>query len=768
MKKYGILLLLILFCSTLPGQELRIEEHREFPKTTRVIDAKFSSFRNYFALTKIPYTFEVYDRNWNQVFKHSGSQDRSFGEFCFSPDERFLALASYKGLGDIGIVSLKDMKVIQLLRGHNYRVNDLQFSHNNNFLASVEYSNKLIIWKLEGNRFSKHQEFIYNDEVSNVEFSFDDNFLLTADDNGYVTVYKYVKDKYEVVQKIKCVYSYLYGLDYHPSRHEFVTGNSAGLLRYRMAGDRFLPLDSLKNNLDVSNDINYSPTGKLLTIPDQNDITILDMESSPPRQVDAIYRHDFRTFCARFSDDGQYLASSAADSLLIIWEISPIEPSRRSQISSWVNDRLTSAQRKILTYDVVNDIYNGVDKTMTEPRDEFETTAEYEKRHKVLEEWTLSIIQKKTEEKYELEPEGKSQVKIPVQDILGYNADKEIYKIRFLETEAGVVIPVSQAKSFREKWTRSVIIANKTRDGSAYSFSYSNFQLRVPGLEGTFAVTPVENPFNFNNRRSAQPSPDEPQASDPGTDESSTGEGIISHALLFATNVYDSFTELVNPVLDANTIAAELSENYGVSTEVVLNPSLSETADKLREYASRSYRENENLIVFFAGHGVYDQVFKEGYVISTDSRADDISKTSYLSHSNLRTMINNIGCRHIFLVMDVCFGGTIDPYLAKSSHRGAMEMYKDIPKEEFIERKTKYKSRLYLTSGGNEYVPDGRSGFHSPFARRFIEALRMYGGDDGILTTGEIMQYVEKVDPQPRFGEFGDNEPGSDFILISR
>jgi len=176
----------------------------------------------------------------------------------------------------------------------------------------------------------------------------------------------------------------------------------------------------------------------------------------------------------------------------------------------------------------------------------------------------------------------------------------------------------------------------------------------------------------------------------------------------------------------------------------------------------------DRVLIFFAGHGVYDEIFREGYVISTDSRADDISKTSYLSHSNLRTMVNNIECKHILLVMDVCFGGTIDPHLAASSHRGAMEMYADIPREEFISRKLRYKSRLYLTSGGKEYVPDGRRGFHSPFARRFIEALRLYGGDDGILTTSEILQYVEKVNPQPRFGEFGDNEPGSDFILISR
>ena len=113
------------------------------------------------------------------------------------------------------------------------------------------------------------------------------------------------------------------------------------------------------------------------------------------------------------------------------------------------------------------------------------------------------------------------------------------------------------------------------------------------------------------------------------------------------------------------------------------------------------------------------------------------------------------------------FGGTFDPLIASRS-RAVDAMYADISDEEFISRKQQYKTRLYLTSGGKDYVPDGRPGHHSPFARRFIEALRNYGGKDGILTINEILQFVEKVEPQPCFGEFGDNEPGSDFLLISR
>ncbi len=117
--------------------------------------------------------------------------------------------------------------------------------------------------------------------------------------------------------------------------------------------------------------------------------------------------------------------------------------------------------------------------------------------------------------------------------------------------------------------------------------------------------------------------------------------------------------------------------------------------------------------------------------------------------------------------MDVCYGGTFDPNIALSKNRG-LDLYNDVSSFQFISRKLQFKTRKYLTSGGKEYITDGVAGSHSPFTRKFIEALRSYGGQDKILTTSEILNYVEKVSPQPRFGEFGDNEPGSDFIFIAR
>lgn len=240
------------------------------------------------------------------------------------------------------------------------------------------------------------------------------------------------------------------------------------------------------------------------------------------------------------------------------------------------------------------------------------------------------------------------------------------------------------------------------------------------------------------------------------------------YALFFATDEYDEWTDLVNPVKDARTLAQELETNYGFNTELVIGEGRKGILKTLKEYARRSYGPNDQLLIFFAGHGRFDEFFGEGYVVCSNSEKDDEGNNSYLSHSSLRTIVNNIPCQHTFLVMDVCFGGTIDPFIAQGGTRGNKGGGKEMTQTEFIERKMKFKTRKYLTSGGKEYVPDGTPGHHSPFTRKFLEGLRNYGGHDKIITLGELVLYFERLLPEPRFGEFGNNEPGSDFLFIAR
>lgn len=235
-------------------------------------------------------------------------------------------------------------------------------------------------------------------------------------------------------------------------------------------------------------------------------------------------------------------------------------------------------------------------------------------------------------------------------------------------------------------------------------------------------------------------------------------------ALLFATDNYDNWDNLENPINDVETIGNDLQAIYGFEVEIVKNATKREVLQKLREYTKKTYLPDDQMFIMFAGHGYYDQLFNQGYLVCRDSKITDEERLSYISHSNLRGIIDNIPNKHIFLAIDACFGGTFDPYIRSSAHRGGIS--DDYEQNKYISRKLKLKTRKFLTSGGKEYVSDGRPGQHSPFVRKMLEAIRSFGGDDDVLTLSEIKSYVEKIDPEPRFGEFGSDQPGSDFIFI--
>lgn len=290
--------------------------------------------------------------------------------------------------------------------------------------------------------------------------------------------------------------------------------------------------------------------------------------------------------------------------------------------------------------------------------------------------------------------------------------------------------------------------------------STGDFDLQIKLANGKNTIHVVA--FDFNGNKTEKKFFIKRKAAVRKTEKPFMGK---QYALLIATDAYESWSSLNNPVFDAKAIRKELESHYSFEVELLENAKKQDILLTLRGYAQKEYNPSDQLFIMFAGHGHFDELFQEGYVVTTDSEKNDHGFGSYISHSQLRTYINNIKAKHIFLTMDVCFGGTFDPLIA---HRGMDYDHSEISRIEYINRKMRFKTRRYLTSGGKEYVSDGRKGKHSPFARKFLEALRSYGGRDKILTTKEILLHVETLSPEPRFGEFGDNEPGSDFIFLAK
>lgn len=246
-----------------------------------------------------------------------------------------------------------------------------------------------------------------------------------------------------------------------------------------------------------------------------------------------------------------------------------------------------------------------------------------------------------------------------------------------------------------------------------------------------------------------------------------------SIALLFATNEYDHEKDLRNPVFDAEAIGKELAERYGFDVRLVLNATRRQVMDTLDHYSARAGAEHDQLLVFFAGHGSYDQRHtQDGYIVARDTRpaAEDQYKDTAVQYNWIRRRLANATSRHVLLMLDVCYGGSFIERVSESSTRSGDDdpMYRSVDLATHLERTRERTTRRYLTAGGIERVPDGRPGEHSPFARRFLEALRTYGGTRGFLTLADLHAAIQAVDPEPRAGGFERDEPGSDFVFVPR
>lgn len=270
-------------------------------------------------------------------------------------------------------------------------------------------------------------------------------------------------------------------------------------------------------------------------------------------------------------------------------------------------------------------------------------------------------------------------------------------------------------------------------------------------------VTAIDTQGNQSSKEITIRRPDLSPSQDPvriGTD----------YALLFAVNTYDYWPQLMYPRVDALDIKQVLEGIYGFQVELIENPTKIDVHRVLREYVQKEYAPEDQLLIFFAGHGDFDEVTNMGYLVSQDTEKpeDDSFRTTYFSHSDFRDIIDGMSCEHIFLVMDTCYSGTFDRRIAMRGE--AEDVYNRSLSQADIEQRLRYMTRWYLTSGANERVPDD-----SLFARAFLDALRSEGGNDNILTIQEILPYFERLsDPEPCYGEFGRNEKWSDFLFIKK
>jgi len=204
------------------------------------------------------------------------------------------------------------------------------------------------------------------------------------------------------------------------------------------------------------------------------------------------------------------------------------------------------------------------------------------------------------------------------------------------------------------------------------------------------------------------------------------------YALIIGNNNYANFPNLNSAVNDARTADKILREKYGFKTTLILDAdrySVLSNLNRLREELT----EEDNLLIYYAGHGELDQVNLRGHWLPVD--AEPNSTANWISNVDVTDILNAISARHILVVADSCYSGT----MTRSSLARLESGMSDETRLKWFKVMAKTRSRSALTSGGLKPVLDSGGGDHSVFANAFFQVLRE---NDDVLEGYKVYRQV--------------------------
>lgn len=181
------------------------------------------------------------------------------------------------------------------------------------------------------------------------------------------------------------------------------------------------------------------------------------------------------------------------------------------------------------------------------------------------------------------------------------------------------------------------------------------------------------------------------------------------HALLIGINKYDHFQNLKTPINDVNRLEKILKEKYKFSTKKLINPSRRDLLKQINNY-TKSLSKNDNLIIYYAGHGM--QKSNEGFWLTREAEKDN--DIDWISNDTIVRKLREIKANNILIVADSCFSGLLTKGLNLKNKKQTQTP---------IEVLHEAKSRIAITSGGNEPVLDGGGGENSIFAASLASEL---------------------------------------------
>lgn len=238
------------------------------------------------------------------------------------------------------------------------------------------------------------------------------------------------------------------------------------------------------------------------------------------------------------------------------------------------------------------------------------------------------------------------------------------------------------------------------------------------------------------------------------------------HALIIGNNNYRHMTNLRTAKNDARAVAQVLKDRYGFKVNLLLDADRYTILSALNGLMQK-LTEEDNLLIYYAGHGELDDVNLRGHWLPVDAELE--STANWISNVAITDILNVMSAKHIMVVADSCYSGA----LTRSSIARLKGGMSKQSKLKWYQAMSHARTRTVLTSGGIKPVLDSGGGEHSIFAAAFLDVLRHQKGIlEGYQLYREVQEKVKRsakalqVEQDPQYApiKYAGHEAGEFFL----
>ncbi|MBF0560557.1 MAG: caspase family protein, partial [Alphaproteobacteria bacterium] len=229
-----------------------------------------------------------------------------------------------------------------------------------------------------------------------------------------------------------------------------------------------------------------------------------------------------------------------------------------------------------------------------------------------------------------------------------------------------------------------------------------------------------------------------------------------SYALVIGESQYlTPIPVLGTPPIDAQGIADVLKSRFGFIIHMLLEAKRQQILDEFKVLKDL-VGENDDLVVYYAGHGVLHPKTHIGYWLPVDS--SNKSPAAWISNNEIAKLVRLIKARRIIVIADACYSG-------KMTKEGNID-----PATLYMQAIGGLRSRTAFSSGDLETVSDeGENSQHSVFAKYLLENLeKLQASTFGInLLTAVRSNVLREATQTPQYGIIwsAGHDSGADFVF---